>query len=461
MKKYIFIIAILSIIIYANSIPGRFIKTDDTDMISVQRSGKSILSYRGLQEGVLDICYKIGGGNYRTFHINSIMFHTINSVLVFYFLLLFFKPEASFWGALIFASHPIHTEAVSWISGGNYVYVTTLLLVIFLLYQRKKLYIFSLVLFGIALTGNWTAVLFPGMIILYDFTYERLKKNWKRWLPFLLITLGYVLFRGGMINDRVALLQITANVRGFTNPITNMVFSIFRHLKLLLWPMRLSFYHDYIQITPALQTIEIVVLMVIVFISASIYKKAKPIFFAMGIYFLFLLPTYSPVLISWAIAERYLYIPSIGFCIVIAYLYDRYACKAKTVFIVSLVLLTAFYSIRTIYRNEDWRNEPALYLATVKASPRSPKAHNNLGGVYIRMGNIKKAIREFAIAVWLNPRYYDAYYNLGTTYKKVGDMERAVEYYLKAYQVNPQRKEAREALEGLRNNEKKRKKVDK
>ena len=474
MNKFLLTIIVLCIVIYSNGIQGRWVSDDITGIVQTGVPARYI-DCRDVTDVTRMLCGKIsyfvsGGLDYRVFHAFNISLHLINSVLVFLFLLIFFKREVSFWGALIFTAHPVHTEAVTWISGSPYLWAAMFILMTFLLYVysgryqsgqtgravdplRKRyegsspslptIYLLSVLLYAIAMTGtaHWTLIFFPLMIVLYDFTYGNVKKNWLFWLPYLLISLGWVIIKQGSIYSRLLYLQPTSQIVAFSNPIQNFFYSLGTHFKLLVLPLNLTFYHVPVTNIKTLFLVGGITLGLILLVSPLLYKRAKPIFFALGIYVLFLAPSYSPVCISWIVAERYLYFPVVAFCICIAFILSHFKGRFKEVFVSFLIILIGFYSIRTIDRNEDWRNEIVLFVATVRSSPYSWQAHNNMGGVYLKIRDYEKALREFGLAIRLQPNAVEAHYNMALTYGILGDKNKAIECYSRVLKIKPKYKE--------------------
>ena len=98
--------------------------------------------------------------------------------------------------------------------------------------------------------------------------------------------------------------------------------------------------------------------------------------------------------------------------------------------------------MRTVLRNEDWKTPERLWKATLKVSPLSGRAHNNMGDVYSREGNMEAAVLEFRKAIELNPNYADACHNLANVYYSQGNLKEAIHYYQKAIVSNPELFEA-------------------
>lgn len=442
--KFIFAILILSSVVYANAVSGGFISDDIASIRDNPNIGKfsNVENLTGLVNWV---SYKISGLNPSAYHIGNIILHGICSILVFFLLSSFFGAWPGFLAALLFACHPVHVETVTWISGKPYSISAILLFASFILYRRAtredKLkpvaYMFSIILCNPFYT-NWYLGLYPLIIILYDVIYGKAKKHWKYWLPYIGIVAIWFIKKSVALAHRIDILR-TPMITGTNNPIYKLAYSFFEHLRLLVWPAQLTLYHEPAKITQQLLLVELCVLFLALFFLPRLFKRAKPIFFALGVYVLFLAPTYSPVLISWTVAERYLYIPSLGFFMLIAFLIKKYSItpKAKNITTIVVMLLIGAFSIRTIIRNNDWKDRATFWRATVKVSPESSKAHNNMGDIYSIEGDLEMAAWSFRHATELNPGYAEGFHNLAFTYTKTKRYDEAIKYYKKAISLDP------------------------
>ncbi|MFH1561631.1 MAG: tetratricopeptide repeat protein, partial [Patescibacteria group bacterium] len=170
------------------------------------------------------------------------------------------------------------------------------------------------------------------------------------------------------------------------------------------------------------------------------FKKNREMFFWLSVFIISLLPTLTPLGISWIVAERYVYLGSIGVFVAVAIVIDRLN-RIKNIRNLPLILFFAIIvpllTIRTIVRNRDWKNQDNLWLAAAKTSPSSSQNHNNLGDLYGRREEFDKAIEEFKIAIELLPNYADAYHNLANIYWQTKQLDLAVESYQKAVEINP------------------------
>jgi len=453
----------LCFLVYANSLNNAFI-SDDIPAIVNNPSLSNIFSYWLNPPTFLhSLNYLTTGLNPFEFHLTNIILHILNTILVFLFLSLFFKRDASLLGACLFAVHPIHTEAVTWISGIPYLITSLFILTGYLLYNSfttansdKKTsvlrYICCLVIFSYYLIANVSFYfIFPFLLILSDVTFKRWRKNWKFWLPFVgILTLRLILARD-IINQRIAFVAheagkqaVTTNV-GFNldfsrNFIYNLAYSLFFHTGLLLWPAKLTLYHEPAVISSSALKIELFFLVLFAISLPFIFKKAKELFFGIGIFILFLAPTYSPVMVSWLVAERYLYFPSIILSIFLAFFYERVFVRSKRFAKPALavaIFIIASLAVRAVARNEDWKTPERFWRQTELVSYNSPRSHNNMGDVYCQEGNIDGAIREFKKALELKPDYADVYHNLANVYHNKGDLKEAVKFYQQAIYFNP------------------------
>jgi len=170
-----------------------------------------------------------------------------------------------------------------------------------------------------------------------------------------------------------------------------------------------------------------------------LWKKNRLIFFWLAFFIISLLPTLTPFGISWIVAERYVYLGTVGIIAITSYGLMGLINNKKTEAIGYLIFIIIILSLmtRTIVRNFDWENQDTLWLAAAKTSPSSAQNHNNLGDLYGRHGDLKRSAEEFRIAIKLNPYYADAYHNLGNTYQQMGSPAAALENYQLALKYNP------------------------
>jgi tetratricopeptide (TPR) repeat protein len=139
--------------------------------------------------------------------------------------------------------------------------------------------------------------------------------------------------------------------------------------------------------------------------------------------FLPLLPViYAPALGENPFAERYLYLPSVGFVLAIALATDRAIATfpriAPALMGVGAAVLVS-YSLSTVTRNPVWRSDLALWEDAATKSPDSALAHYNLGAAFQASGDRARAIAAYTRAAELEPSPLP-YNNLGVLYREAG-----------------------------------------
>jgi tetratricopeptide (TPR) repeat protein len=211
----------------------------------------------------------------------------------------------------------------------------------------------------------------------------------------------------------------------------------------MLWPINLTIYHEgervpsitYFTIISTIATLLIVALVAYLFIKSKQAEWKKHVAGLIVLIYATMLLSFYPLVVVWAMADRYLYIATVFFGIILGILYDR--VKNKKLIGYALVILMAFYAVRTVVRTNDWKNSKNLWLATQEVSPYSYRVYNNLGDIYASEGNYKDAIKNFQTSVMLNPKFADAVHNLGFTYYQIGDKDTAKTYLEKSFEMNP------------------------
>src|SRR4029077_13179448 len=136
------------------------------------------------------------------------------------------------------------------------------------------------------------------------------------------------------------------------------------------------------------------------------------------------------------IHDRYLYLPSIGFCILVALALDwlcaRLGARRQVFFFrtaaasVAVILLAL-----TVNQNRNWQNDLVMVNAALKLNPQSPFLLNYVGAYYFRQNQPAIAERNYLEALATDPKYYDALSNLGDVYRMQGRFAEAEQSYLK------------------------------
>lgn len=274
-----------------------------------------------------------------------------------------------------------------------------------------------------------------------------LKARIMRYYPgFLLLSGGYIILRLVFLRNPIEHVSYPGNSMA-TNFLT-MTKVITSYVKLLFFPAILNpDYHVTLETSATSPSflISVTLLICIVVITARLYSKQKEIIFSLLWTFITLIPVMNIIPIGNVMAERYLYLPSLGFCMLLGILTIKistcriraYRAAVKPCFIAILT----FYLVFTMRHNRVWTNEQSLWLHTVNTTSCSFNAHNNLGKEYFEKGLIDRAIEEYTVALAkaseIPYAYATAHYNLGIAYDVKGMYDTSIEEYRNALRIEP------------------------
>jgi len=448
--------------------------------------------YRPVVHVFYMISYYLFGLKPWGFHLMSMLFHAGVSVLVFLTLrrLLvrvsvrpekgggtqplhnaaftltstFFSPP--FVAALLFATHPIHTEAVAWISVTD-LYMTFFYLLSFYCYIRsseegssgRAAYAFSIVSFFLATLCKEPALTLPAMLVVYDYVYrkegEGILYYVKRYIPFLIAGGVYFSLRvhalGGMVTFRTPLTL---------SPYEYLVavLALFRkYMEKLLVPVNLNVWHVFQPPASLFSFSGMVSLVVAVaFLIGVIVAIRKKRAALLGFTFILLplLPAlYLPGLtqgLENAFTERYLYLPSFGFILLVALLIARIKEKAGArwgaVLTTVLAVTILLYASGSIIRNTAWRDSYTLWTDVARKSPESGEPYNALGDYYREKGMFDKAIEQYQRGLAISPGKAHIHVSLGIAYAQTGMTDKALEEFRTALVLRPGLPDAHDSL---------------
>jgi hypothetical protein len=382
----VFLIAILAIIIYSNTFHASFHFDDHPAIVenySIHRFDvKEILfnSSRPILNLTFALNYYFGKLNVFGYHLVNLILHIANGILLYFILFLTINRiiptnprnpsnttnstnpinpinssnfRIPLYASLIFISHPIQTQAVTYIISRSSVLATSFYLLALLLFikafklraeseehltQPSKLYLGCAVIAScLAMGTKQIAVTLPLMILVYDFYFvsngnlKLMKSRWKfHLLMFSTIAIVIYLSLSGL-----KLFVSFDYAKGVpmpqTEPITSFQYFLTQlhvipyYIKLLFVPVNLNLDYDW----PITRSIDFstmlyfVLLMSIVIIAIVMFRRAKLVSFGIVWFFVTLSVTSSFIVIYDVIFEHRLYLPSVGFCIVIAFLISK------------------------------------------------------------------------------------------------------------------------------------------
>lgn len=427
--------------------------------------------YRPLMHVIYMATYQAFGLSPGGFHLVSLLLHTMVSVLVFFVAARIVRtrwPAASAWGpalaALIFATHPVHAEAVSWVAGVPDLTYSLFFLAALQLHlrateapsRRGTLCALSVCCFALALLGKEPALVLPLVLVACDTALFGMRavrtRTVARYVPHLLVAAGYLGLRvqalGGLAPE-----SSHTELSPFEHALN--VFPLFAgYLAKLVWPVDLNAFHVLHPVRSFREWNAVSgVLVSAGFAIALAWSRRRlgPVFVALVLLAAPLLPVlYVPALGQNTFAERYLYLPSAGFVLLAAawiagaeaaaHGWLRRAAGALG------VVCVAAGGLATTERNRVWESDYTLFEDTVRKSPENDQPHNYFANALLQRGELNRAIEEYEMALRLNPHNARAHCNLGAAYLKQGAVERAVRELRLAVDLDPRLIEARNNL---------------
>jgi protein O-mannosyl-transferase len=396
-------------------------------------------NYHPLAMLSLTIDFQIGGMNKDDeitpfiYHFTNILLHLINTLLVFWLIwILIGKFEISVLTALLFGLGTIHVESVAWISERKdvlYAMFFIASLISYVYYVKKKqakYYIYAFLLFILSLFSKGQAVSLAVTLFIIDFLFERKLLNTKVLLekvPFLILAgiFGIIAIKaqsaGNALHD--------SDSYEFYKRIGFAGYAFAQYIIKLTFPIELSAIYPYPDIInksiPGYYWLFMIPSLLVAYAFFYYLKRNKFVAFCIGFFIINIVLLLQLIPVGSAIlADRYTYIPSIGFHLLMAWLIFKLVEKNnqnKTLIyaLSGIYLLVIGYS--SFERCKIWKDSMTLWDDTVEKSPKAVVAWNNRGSIKDRDKKHEEAIEDFTRAIVLKPDYVHAFYNRGTSKK--------------------------------------------
>ena len=423
---YLFIFS-LCFLTYFNCLKSQPV-SDDYEAVFNNPNVEHQINFLHIDTVIKGGLHKVFKSNPVPYHATSVILHAVNCGLVYLLLARFFPPISALLGTCFFAVHPLHTEAVTWISGLGYIENSLFFLTVLLIYDASFFWyfvsVFLLALFGYA-QFPWFILAGPLVLV-----YEVTKRGFKRVyivIPYFIIGGIYFWKKFYLVQDRIRAVFTNIPVQDYIhNPLIPIMHSIANNFVATFVPLNITLYHEPIFITPWMIKVEAVFVLAILALSFWLYKRSKALFLGLMFFLVGIAPTLSPAPVAWLMADRYLYFPTILLSFIVAFLYANSHRKYGGVVLILIFLVFLGYMARTVARNEDYRTIRRYWEETAKTSPLSPRAHNEFGRVLFMEQNFKASLEEFKASLRLSPNYSIAWNNLAVNFQVLGDYKNAV-----------------------------------
>lgn len=375
--------------------------------------------------------------------------------------------------ALLFGLHPVHIEAVAWVSGVTEPLLALALIPSFLCYlnwrerteKSRWRFAASLILYVLAMLAKETALVLPVIIFAYEFGLaERAQERTKRvqqtvkrstrdhrirativsTSPYLLLSAVYLIIRAIVLKGVAhSLTPLPLKTTILTLPSL-----LWFYIKSLVWPVGLSVFYDLPYVTEP--TFMNFVLPCVVVLSVAILlwnwaRRSRPAAFAVIWLVLPILPVLNiSVFYEGELAhDRYLYLPSIGFAMLVALAIRQLNFGRTKIFgepliqVLTVLALACLWNQATISQASYWSDNFTLYSRGMEIAPNNFLAINNLGTAFAKRGQHREAIELYKEALARKPFYWSANCNLGYSYYQLGKFDDAERYLERAIAIYP------------------------
>jgi Flp pilus assembly protein TadD len=488
------ILGVFALALYANTFGHRFVFDD---MVVVHSNKFTQQGFAGIPK-MLSTFYWAGYWDYNTglyrplsligfaiqwqffkdapgwYHAVSVLLYVITILLLFSTLrrlLSTYSPVVAFVASLIFAAHPTHTEVVANIKSQDellcfiFVLLTVQLILKNIQSPSRANVLLSCACFFLALLAKEGALVFLGAIplMLYFFRDLELKAIVRTMVPLLAVSVLWLALHQWVIYGN------SPPVHAYTLDDNSLVgagtffdreatafYIMGRYLLLLVFPHPLSYDYSYndnpiISFDSAKAIVPFVICAALAFVAIRELKKRSLVSFGI-LFFLITISMTSNliILIGATMADRFLYVPSLGFCIVLTFFWTRFldVPHAKTASLgltnpkfFPVYILLALFSYKTYTRNMDWHDNLSLFMTDVRSSPGSARAHYNAGTEMLdrfvtpngdrnsdtRKSAVGVAISELETAVKIDPAPFLFRLNLASAYMDDDNFPKAAE----------------------------------
>jgi len=479
-------VALAVVFCYANTLDNDFIHDDKVEILENQnikdlshiseifsapawafdnsRGAKSSSNYyRPVQYLSYALLYRVFGPAAWGYHLAKLAGHLAVCLLFFWTISVYWRD---YWlgllSAMLFAVHPVNSEAVAWISGitdvsGAFFFV--LCWYFFLRYRSSKA------------TSDWAALqlsFFIGLfckefmvtliplLLLFELMETRRFPSPRRFLtiyaPLLVAFAAYLFFRIRAIGGFTFEGQYHFGNLTVAQCVLNQIVLFSAYLKVYFFPLWLNAFHTFHPVlTPSDQR----------FVMAGVLLASLGVFcrllwpvlehrirphFVLGVVWFFV--TLSPVVVFFrrigenVFTERYFYLPALGMCLAVSIAVLALPQKFKGRARIGFILVLLLFSARTVVRNGVWQDDLVFYESTAQASPNQGPLLINLGYAYVARGRTQEAVTALEQAKAIRSDLWQVHENLGRAYRELGRLDEALLAYQQATVRNPHRASA-------------------
>ncbi|MEI9863803.1 MAG: tetratricopeptide repeat protein [Limisphaerales bacterium] len=476
------LLALVTLVVFLPAVQFRFVNFDDNEYITENPAVKQGLTLSGVEWAFTTFhganwhpltwlshmadC-ELFGLNAGGHHFVNILFHAVNTALLFILLL---RLTQKLWAcalvAALFAWHPLHVESVAWIAERKDVLSTCFALLALLSYTRyaqttanndanlpsvaprRVGYLwFGVLFFALGLMAKPMLVTLPFLLLLLDFwPLQRLIPGSFRWsllwekTPFFLLAAASCVIT--LMAQRAGHAVVSLDQLSFPDRLANALVSTAGYVQNFFWPVNLCAIYLLPEKVAALQVVFAFGMLVLISVAAWHWRKTRPYCLMGWLWFLgTLIPVCGLVQVgNQAMADRYTYIPSIGFFLALVFLADELATRMQTPRIIRFGcagLISVACIVLTEKQLQSWHDGESLFRRAVAVNPNNEVALLDLGVALAAQGRFDEALEMYQQAEKNGSRRFQVYNNSGNVLGLLGRHAESVVQYRKAIQLAP------------------------
>ena len=391
--------------------------------------------YRPLTSVWLALQYAFGAGAPIVFRATSYLLYAAVCLCLFRFASHHMPRAIALWVALLFAAHPVHVEAVALAVGQNELIVALIafgMLAVYLARRdgdglRVRDWALLIVLYAAAALFKETGLVLPGLLVLAELLLvqrdapllRRVREIWAGYVCLALVAIAALLARRAVLGGEVAgtfTAEALQGLRGGGRALT-MLAVVPQWTRLLVWPAHLRADYSPQEFMASTHFGGAELLGALVFAAALVvvvlaWRRAPVVAFGLLWCAVALLPVSNVIVPTGVLlAERTLFLPSVGFMLAVGGAAAAIAARVPELVrrlghapLYACGVLVAAGLARSVERERVWRNDPFLSVRTVQDAPRSFRAQRAYADVLFAIGQPQLALDAYERALALAPR---------------------------------------------------------
>lgn len=415
--------------------------------------------YRPLFLLWLKINESIFGTSPAGWHVMSVLAHVAVTGMVYAVVRRLAGARVGLLAAAVFGLHPIHIESVAWISGVCDPLYAGFFLGAFYAYLRandegegrskSNWTLVSCGCYALSLLSKEPAIVLPAVVAVHAYIFDtesnRVTSALRRSMPYVVMAAVFLLVRMVIVPF--------AGSAGTKVPVGTMIFTepsvLWFYIAKLFWPVDLNEFYS----TPYIASPSVSSFVLPLVASAAVAtgvcfwgrrsQDRKVIYFCAWWFLLTLAPAlYLRLLPQGEIAhDRYLYLPSVAFCVLVAVALTRWAASSGESQVRAAAAATIGVCVAlaglNVAQQGYWASDAALYAHGFSSAPTNNNVANNYARLLTDRGQYRQAIPLYEQVLAREPKLATAHYNLGYTYYRLGELDRARLELRRAIEIDP------------------------